>query len=303
MPFSSKNIQKIGLARERRALLLAPIHSYRPEKRKTKKHHHQQQHNTISTSIQIMSTIIAIDARSTSLTVTWPGTEGAARYMLEYRTADKEDFELLSDKLTQTQARKRNLAPSQQYFFRVAAITNDVDADGLMWVTHPEAIATLSSEQESSAMAAPTALNSGSNEALHISWNKSDGAAGYELQMRENQGGAEWKAIAPSLSGTEVKKKNLTSKFGYQFRVRPAGDDMAPFSAPSDTVVARGLSLGIQRFFNSLEDGTFLKSANGGEVALADALGGKEFVLLYASAHWCPPCRQVSRFKYVMCVG
>jgi nucleoredoxin len=25
---------------------------------------------------------------------------------------------------------------------------------------------------------------------------------------------------------------------------------------------------------------------------LADALGGKEFVLLYASAHWCPPCRQ-----------
>jgi thiol-disulfide isomerase/thioredoxin len=244
--------------------------------------------------------IILIDARSNSLTVTWPPTQGATCYRLEYRTTasqQDDDFELLSDKLTQTQARKRNLSPDHSYFFRVAAVLNDEDKVVGEWFTHDHAFQPISSEQEETSMAAPTVTNAGSNQALLISWTKVDGASGYELQMRENQGGADWTTIAPSLSGLEVKKKNLTSKLGYQFRVRPSsGSDSendSPFSPPSDTAVAKGLSAGIQRFFNSLDGGTLLRSgAQQQPVPLADALGGKEFVLLYASAHWCPPCRK-----------
>jgi len=115
----------------------------------------------------------------------------------------------------------------------------------------------------------------------------------YELQMRENGGGDIWKTVAPALGGTEVRKKNLISDRGYQFRVRPvapSGDAEAPFSSPSEGVTGMVLSEGIKRLFQNLEDQKLLRGTR--EVPLADALAGREFVLLYASAHWCGPCRQ-----------
>jgi thiol-disulfide isomerase/thioredoxin len=235
-------------------------------------------------------TVTLFDARSDSLTVSWTATEGVSKYILEYKTADDDEFALLSDKLSQPQARKRHLTPGKDYFFRVAAVGSEEGERS--WQTHSEPFACLSTDQDEKSMAAPKVTNAGSNQAFNISWIKASTASeSYELQMRENQGGEEWMTIAPSLSGTEVKKKNLTSKFGYQFRLRPASGS-EPFSPPSEVMVARGLSQGIQRFFNSLDDGTLLRSGQQDPVPLADALGGKEFVLLYASAHWCPPCRQ-----------
>eukprot|EP00934_Nitzschia_sp_Nitz4_P006808 Nitzschia sp. Nitz4//scaffold27_size158506//152578//153570//NITZ4_002627-RA/size158506-processed-gene-0.94-mRNA-1//-1//CDS//3329545569//6798//frame0 len=236
-----------------------------------------------------MTSIVLIDARSNSLAITWPEVSGASKYRLEYKTADQTDFDLLSDKLTQTQARKKNLQSDQQYFFRVAPIVNDSVQENA-WVSHDTPFQPISADKESACMAAPSTAPAG-NHALKISWTAQTGASGYELQMRENAGGADWTTIAPSLSGTEVRKKNLTSKSGYQFRVRVSGGE-GPFSPPSDAALARGLSAGIQRWFQSLEDGTLLRSGVKEPVPLADALGGKEFVLLYASAHWCGPCRQ-----------
>ena len=252
--------------------------------------------------------IILIDSRSDSLTVSWPaikggGEGGATKYQLEYRTGGggpEEEFVLLSDKLSQTQARKRNLTPGTNYFFRVA------EAGSEDWIIHQEAFQTLTVEEEQNSMSAAPTVRNGGNQALIVSWeekkNKKEeeeggggglaSSGGYELQMRKNEGGAEWETIAKSFSGTQVKKKNLTFAFGYQFRVRPAGLEGA-FSKPSDSVVAMGLSQGIKRFFNTLDDGTLLRSGQKQQpVPLDEALGGKEFVLLYASAHWCPPCRQ-----------
>jgi thiol-disulfide isomerase/thioredoxin len=237
-----------------------------------------------------MTALLLLDARSDSLTVTWPPTEGASKYRLEYRTADQEDFELLSEKLTQTQARKKNLSPEKDYYFRVAPIVNDVLKDDA-WIKNDEPFRPITTELESKGMNAPIVVGAGSNQALKIVWSKKTDATGYELQMRENAGGVEWTTIAPALSGTEVKKKNLTSSLGYQFRVRPSGTD-TPFSPPSNPVVARGLSAGIKRWFNSSSEGTLLRSGVQKPVPLEEALGGKEFVLLYASAHWCPPCRK-----------
>jgi thiol-disulfide isomerase/thioredoxin len=139
-------------------------------------------------------------------------------------------------------------------------------------------------------------VSKGGNHALVISWDKVSSAEGYELQMRENIGGMPWTTIAPKLLSNEVKKKNLTSPVGYQFRVRPfistGNSNYIPFSSPSDPIIAKGLSEPMKRWFGTLDGGTLLRSGSDQPVPLGDALGGKEFVLLYASAHWCPPCRQ-----------
>ena len=229
-----------------------------------------------------------LDARSDSLTVTWPVIENAKRYILELKVGDTE-YKELSSKLTQPQAKKKNLQQNQEYWFRVAAIVNDCYDVG-DWITHPDPFQTL--VEDATFLEAPTVVLGG-NEALTISWssdNNNNYNNKYELQMRENRGGQGWTTIAPTLSNTHVKKKNLTSQLGYQFRVRVAGSTNQAFSTPSIAMVARGLSENLKRqWFSGV---TSLLKNNSPVIPLNDALGGKELALFYVSAHWCPPCRK-----------
>jgi thiol-disulfide isomerase/thioredoxin len=241
--------------------------------------------------------IALIDATSDSLTVSWTETKGATRYVLEYRkntSSDSEEFETLSEKLLTTQARKKNLNDENGtgFVFRVGAVLQDNESVS-SWITHSEPFYLLPKEDETSRMEPPAASLAGANEAVIVSWKAVENATSYELQMRENTGGSGWKTISSSLSGTQARKKNLSSKNGYQFRVRPAASETTAhlFSQPSDPVISLGLSDGIKRLFGSLENRTLLRKAND-PIPLADALGGREFVLLYASASWCGPCRK-----------
>lgn len=161
--------------------------------------------------------IVLIDATTSSMTVSWPETPGADRYVLEYRKSSddtNEAYETLSTTLVAAQARKKHLQDDGTGFvFRAGVIMKGDNAVSL-WVTHPEPFRLLSAEVEKQRMSAPSVTQSG-NQALHISWALIDGASGYELQMRENVSGFEWQTIAASLSGTEVRKKNLTSIGGW----------------------------------------------------------------------------------------
>jgi len=245
--------------------------------------------------------IALIDARSDSLTFTWPEVPGAKRYVLELKTTNGDDetaFKTLSSKLTQTQARKRNLSPDTDHFFRIAPVMDDNDNKG-SWITHTgQPFRTLSPEDDKRAMEAPE-VSIGGNKALAVRWKQQSAEAEYELQMRDNKGGQGWTTLASNLKGTEARKKNLLPETGgYQFRVRPtnaaADADAAAFSPPSSAVVAKGLSEALrQGWFPQLK--TLLKKKPDGTssvVPLEDALGGKEFILFYVSAQWCPPCRK-----------
>lgn len=178
--------------------------------------------------------IILLDARSDSLTVSWPGTKLAKCYILEYRTRDS-DWECLSESLQQTQVRKKNLDSECEYFFRVAAVFDDGPGE---WMYQEEGFIPLTEEEEEYAMDPPN-VRKLEDECLVISWNPVEDAYAYELQMRENTGGAEWFTIADEIEVTEVKKRRLKSKFGYMFRVRPLnGEYDEAFSPPSEVKVA-----------------------------------------------------------------
>jgi thiol-disulfide isomerase/thioredoxin len=235
--------------------------------------------------------IVLIDSTSNSLTVSWPEAPGAARYVLEFKKAGGE-FETLSDQLNGTQARKKNLTDPDRagFIFRVSALGREESIE--TWISHSEPFYLLSTDDEKIRMDPPTVALSGQNEALMISWKPCSRAHAYELQMRENGPGMEWFTIAASLSATEVRKRNLSSKSSYQFRVRPDRPADFPFSSPSVSAMPLGLSGGLSRQFMSLERGSLLRNVKDSPVSVAAALGGKEFVLLYASAHWCPPCRK-----------
>jgi hypothetical protein len=276
------------------------------------------------------TSIVLIDSSSDSLTVSWPsmGSDSSStRYVLQYKkdTADST-FETLTDKLTSTQARKRNLLsdededahhedPKVGFYFRVTSRQETeeflpTNNDHYTWITHTKPFYLMGKREEAQRMDAPTVTLGGSNLSLRVTWRKKSNhqdatVGGYELQMRENEGGAAWFTIATALSGLEVKKKNLQANIAYQFRVRPTtsanvtaekinNDDTIPFSPPSQAVTALGLSQGMAHVFKSLlQEGKLLRQLQQLPVDLEDALGGKEFVLLYASAHWCPPCRYV----------
>ena len=149
-----------------------------------------------------------------------------------------------------------------------------------------------------------------------------DDILGYKLQMRENDGESKWTTVGPLLSGLEVKKKNLTSTKGYMFRIRPVlkgdkgahesnldtgvceGGNVVPFSCASDLVGAAkssggGISLnalsindGLAKVFKKLPKDEFLAKGGIDKVKLSSAFENVDIVMLYASAHWCPPCKK-----------
>ena len=90
-----------------------------------------------------------------------------------------------------------------------------------------------------------------------------------------------------SHADTKYSKDNLPSRNGYRFRIRPSGNKKFAYLAPSQVVFVRGLSEPMKGLFSSLESDRFVRNQKGESSSLEQTLGGKEFVLLYASGSWC----------------
>mmetsp|Transcript_357 Transcript_357/g.738 ORF Transcript_357/g.738 Transcript_357/m.738 type:complete len:404 (+) Transcript_357:107-1318(+) len=295
--------------------------------------------------------IILVDADDASITVTWPpigkpSSSNPTKYSLQYRPSTSSTdngidsggsllYNSLSTDLTATTARKRNLTGAGHgFWFRVSAATKSktrVDKSSMEYVGHAcrRGFKVLTMMEQSKRMQAPTARIDASavsptpnSYVAHVSWTPYETGGdedalflGYKLQMRENDGKASWSTVAKCLSGTEVRKKNLTFKYGYMFRVRPVlrgesggsesnldmsvceGGNVISFSNASDVVGARrdkGSSSNndLLKLFPKLPNNTLLAKGGMGKVSLSNAFANVDLVLLYASAHWCPPCRK-----------
>jgi len=250
--------------------------------------------------------LILVDASHNVLTVSWPETPDGEFYCLQYRSVAEGNSDEDYETLTVAQARKRNLLDptGAGFYFRAGSIFKGYDKTIIQWHTHREPFYLLPYGGDVARMKAPIVSLGGTFESLLVSWNKVEddreeegtqylSAYKYEIQMRENAGGEEWVTVAESFKGTEVRKKHLPSLRGYQFRVRPVGPDVKymPFSPPSEPLVPIGLSPGVRRWFSPLRDGTLLSKLDEKPISLEEALGGKEFIILYATANWCSHCR------------
>jgi thiol-disulfide isomerase/thioredoxin len=258
-------------------------------------------------------------------------------------TVASDEYVTLSKSLRTTLVRKNNLTDPNHAGFQfrlgiVPTIHNNIrDSDTRTWLSHAEPFYLLTEEQSSVRMLLPPSVTyGGTNASLRISWSPYDkyslqtkqqhdqkesttitddtgttNDVHYEVQMRENSGGMPWTTIVTEYKSTIVRKKNVASSLGYQFRIRPMQENNnatspLPFSPNSSPMVALSYinCTGLQRHFASLTNQTLLSNlqshTNNNNASpyrpisapIAEAVGGKEYILLYVSAHWCGPCRQ-----------
>jgi len=298
-----------------------------------------------------------VDADDSSITVTWPAITSSSssptRYSLQYRPSTSPNdngidsggsllYTSLSTDLVSTTAKKNNLTGAGHgFWFRVSAATKSktrVDKNATEYVEHAcrKPFLVLSMMEESKRMptpvvridssAAAAASSQPNTYVAHVSWTPYEDPllVGYKLQMRENEGGCKWSTVAQCLTGTEVRKKNLTSKHGYMFRVRPVcqgesggyeqnldvsvseGGNTIPYSKASDVVGVRrsgGASASSQsgssavctellKLFKGVPNDKLLAKGGMSTISLSRAFAGVDLVFLYASAHWCGPCRK-----------
>lgn len=185
------------------------------------------------------------------LVISWETVEEAYAYELQMRenTGGAEWF-TIANEIEVHEVKKRKLNSPHGYMFRVRPLNGEYDeafsapsevkvAVATSTAAKPRSSATATPQvpPEDYSMPAPWVKNAGP-QALLIRWTTFPGATGYELQMRENKRKGTWATIAANLSGTEVKKKNLTSIDGYQFRVRPLGTSETRYSTPSYGAIA-----------------------------------------------------------------
>jgi len=278
------------------------------------------------------SNIVLVGATSSTLTISWPkiiqneSNDGSMKYILQYLAeglplrddivAGDDGYATLSQTLTANLLlKKKNLRKEDgPYRFRVR------DAPGINdWIGHELPFNVLSNEEESILqMSVPNVNADDVTCSVHLEWNEIDVTPkmcdffeiqnddltikGYEIQMRIcSIGGSPWETIAPCFSGLQVRKKNLDRKSTYHFRLRPVFENASlldryesPFSMPSDVVVfhEHTISPGLLRLFNGIDQ--LLVNGGRSSAKVENSLGGPKgkVILLYASAHWCGPCRQ-----------
>eukprot|EP00956_Cyclotella_meneghiniana_P023348 scaffold45368_cov68-Cyclotella_meneghiniana.AAC.7 len=299
------------------------------------------------------SGIRLIDADDSSITVTWPvlSSSSAVKYSLQYRPSNSAEdngidsggsllYTSLSTELSDNTAKKKNLTGAGHgFWFRVSTgtrTTTRVDKKSMKYVGHAcrKPFQVLTMMEQSRRMEAPAAKVDASvasadpkSYVAHVTWSSYQDPllAGYKLQMRENRGEAAWATVAACLSGTEVRKKNLDSKYGYQFRVRPVlqgesggdednldftvheGGSTVPYSPPSVIVgkrksrgsVSKGsggaTSSDMMKLFKGLPGDILLAKGGMSKVSLSEAFGNKDFVFLYSSIYRDDRCRKYTQ--------
>lgn len=242
-----------------------------------------------------------IDVDHESVTIAWNPIPNAKYYELSMKTVNSNDSDwvVLSNKLTNYFARKKNLKCEESYQFRVRYSNQ---SNGESWSEYSHISDAYSPLKPSVNQPAAPSLISADSSSITISWEPISLATGYKLQYRSihdannrSNTSIEWNEIGSVLTNTNAKKKNLVPNVSYHFRVCPVFDSNSnaeyAFSKSSDAfhVVTFPANLA-----TLLPKQVLQKPPTSAIPVLTDtqALLSNKVIGIYFSAHWCGPCRQ-----------
>ena len=175
-----------------------------------------------------------VDARCESLTITWPGIQGAKHYIVEYIATFNvyDEFRVVS-KTNDLHATVKGLSPNQKYWFRVTPALSILHV-----MTKPtvikqgRAFRTLTRMEDFHSMKAPTAMLDADNYIV-IKWKAQ---APVDVEYRKHIGGAKWKRRESGVNQDQIRFNCLKRGLAYQFRLRPENRH-AGVSPPSKLLV------------------------------------------------------------------
>lgn len=237
--------------------------------------------------------LAVFEASGDALTLEWAPREGGL-FVVEMATGAAEDggesaWRVLSDKVSGSFLRKRNLAPGETYRFRVKRAKSAGSGDSGPGESSPVLTATMPPAEAVPAAPKVDALTAQAdgNFVATVSWASAPEADCYAVQVRRmlSAPSLAWTTLSESLKGAAVRKKNLPPADDYVFRYRAQRKGAwGAWSAVSKPAACRALAPCFTNLFgDSLLRGT--------ESVSSGTLAGKTIMVLFSGPSWCPPCR------------
>lgn len=200
------------------------------------------------------------------------------------------EWTTLSSTLTKNTVKKKNLNAFYYYVFRVRCRQNSDDE----WSQYSEESDKISVLNDNTQLMSEPTIVTMTGTSVTIAWEPITGCDSYTVRYRSDDNSCEtdsnWKYIDSKITGTMMKKNNLSQSTTYYFAVMPN-----PFSftnkeyaySAAVTVTLPILSSPLQHLLPAKLFNTKLVHEK-----ISENLAGCKNIFLYFSAKWCPPCRQ-----------
>ena len=233
--------------------------------------------------------VYLLDADFDSLTVGWNPLPDSMAYELSMCSGISEDFEILSDKLKITVAKKKNLLSDVKYKFRVRS-----QGPNNVWSPYSNVSSSYSPlPPDAKQVERPISIKT-DYCSITIQWDAVPNAIGYEMQYRsvsnDSANSMQWVTVPSMITNTFAKKKNLLHNVTYYFRVKPVFNVVDSdasiakwvYGKPSNALTVATLAANLKSFLPTqlLRGKDYNVLAN-----TPNELAGK-LIGLYFSAHW-----------------
>lgn len=213
------------------------------------------------------------DEASGSVTISWETVDGAAQYLVMGCLSEEKDSNLQElGYTTETSYTYSPVTPGSSYYFCV----NAWDADGNVSALMSNDLVVECPLPEPEPLAAPVvkASNYTDTGKIKLSWNKIEGAVGYEVYRSTSKSGTY--SLVKEVSGTTLKNTSVEVGKTYYYKVRALASDSS-LNSEFSSIVTRTCDL-------PRPDITASNVAKTGKVKLTwDAVEGAEEYKVYRS--------------------
>lgn len=237
---------------------------------------------TETVTILEMDAPFLLERDHNSVTVAWSDIDTGNAKIFELEISEEGVWRSLSNSISGTSVRKKNLKQSTPYLFRIRSQIKGNSS----WSPFSNSSEPITVLLTATRILEPPTLLSRDSHSLTIQWADDTTRDGYRLRFRTETDN-KWQVISSVVQDKVVRKKGLQPGCHYFFSVCPVGDSQEcdyslsslPFTVPQ-----------ISQYLSNLLP-VALHTPQWPKLSpTADLLAGK-VIAIYFSAHWCGPCR------------